>query len=149
VAFSTEDSRQASIWTWDLSAASAARRLTFERDGHNRFPIWSADSQYVVFQSDRDGDLGLYRQRADNSAPAERLTKPEKELMHIPDAISPDGEHLLYNVKGNARTELWELSLKDRKGARFSDVVSSGNNMTGAAFSPDGHWVAYALRSGG
>ena len=51
------------------------RRLTF--GGNSRFPIWSRDSQRVTFQSDRDGDLAIFWQRADGTGSAERLTKPE------------------------------------------------------------------------
>jgi Tol biopolymer transport system component len=52
------------------------RQLTF--GGRNRFPIWSADGQHVAFQSDREGDLGIFWQRADGTGAAERLTKPDQ-----------------------------------------------------------------------
>ncbi len=53
------------MWIYDLSGASAPRRLTF--GGKNRFPIWSADGERVAFQSDREGDLGIFWQRADGT----------------------------------------------------------------------------------
>ena len=48
--------------------------------GKNRFPIWTADGQRVAFQSDREGDLGIFWQRADGSDAAQRLTKPDRAL---------------------------------------------------------------------
>ena len=42
------------------------RQLTF--GGKSRHPIWSRDGQWVAFQSDREGDLAIFRQRADGSA---------------------------------------------------------------------------------
>ena len=51
--FGTSDGKQAVVSTYELSGASAVRRLTFE--GNNRFPIWSADGRRVAFQSDRAG----------------------------------------------------------------------------------------------
>jgi len=75
IAVSTDTGREANIWIFDLAGASSLRRLTF--GGRNRFPLWSPDGQWIVFQSDRDGDLGLFRQRADVSGTAERLTKPD------------------------------------------------------------------------
>jgi WD40-like Beta Propeller Repeat len=48
------------------------RRLTL--DGINRYPIWSPDGRYVVFQSDQSIGAGLFRQVADGSQAAERLT---------------------------------------------------------------------------
>ena len=60
------------------------RQLTL--GGKNRFPIRSADGQKKTeaFQSDREGDLGIFWQRADGSGAAERLTKARSG--HIPRA---------------------------------------------------------------
>jgi hypothetical protein len=40
------------------------------------------------------------------------------------------------------------FSLKDRKYARFDAVESPARTLTGAVFSPDGRWVAYASQPG-
>jgi hypothetical protein len=40
------------------------------------------------------------------------------------------------------------FSLKDRKAARFDAVESPARTLTGAVFSPDGRWVAYASQEG-
>ena len=40
------------------------------------------------------------------------------------------------------------MSLKDKKAARFGDVESPVTTLTGAVFSPDGRWVAYASGQG-
>ncbi len=124
------------------------RRVTFEGQGHNRFPIWSADSQRVAFQSDREGDKGIFWQRADGTGPAERLTKADEGASHIPESWAPDGERLLYNAGKGGATALWVFSLKDRKAARFDAVESPAIALTGAVFSPDGRWVAYASQEG-
>ena len=58
IVFATDDGKDANVWTYDLSGASAPRRLTF--GGKNRFPIWSADGERVAFQSDREGDFGIF-----------------------------------------------------------------------------------------
>jgi Protein kinase domain/WD40-like Beta Propeller Repeat len=62
LAFGTDNGKEAIVWVYDLSRTSGPRRLTF--GGGNRFPIWSGDGQRVVFQSDREGDPGVYWQRA-------------------------------------------------------------------------------------
>src|SRR5262249_26879543 len=56
VAVGNEDGRDANIWIYELSGASAMRQLTFR--GKNRYPVWSGDGDRVAFQSDREGDLG-------------------------------------------------------------------------------------------
>ena len=93
IAFGYSDARDTSIWVYDLAAGGSAQRLTF--GGHDRFPVWSSDSQRVIFQSDREGDLGLFWQRADGVGTAERLTQPGKGIAHVPQSASPDGKVLL------------------------------------------------------
>jgi eukaryotic-like serine/threonine-protein kinase len=145
LAYGTDDEREATIWVYDVVGSSAARRLTFEGQGHNRYPVWSADGQYVAFQSDRDKDLGVFQQRADGSGTAERLTTAEAGVTHIPESWSPDGSRLLYNaVSKDGRSALWVLNVANRKVEAFGGVRSPTSVVTGAVFSPDGKWVAYA-----
>ncbi len=148
IAIGSDDGKEASIWIYELSGTSSMRRVTFEGQGHNRFPIWSADSQRVAFQSDREGDLGIFWQRADGAGSAERLTKAEEGVSHIPESWAPDGERFLYNAGKGGATSLWVFSMKDRRAARFDAVESPAATLTGAVFSPDGRWVAYASRQG-
>ena len=148
IAFGSDDGKEASIWIYELSGTTSMRRLTFEGQGHNRFPVWSADGQRVAFQSDREGDLGIFWQRADGAGTAERLTKADEGASHIPESWAPDGERFLYNAGKGGATSLWVLSLTDRKAARFDAVESPASTLTGAVFSPDGRWVAYASQEG-
>ena len=144
VAFGTDDGKEASIWIYDLSGASAMRRLTF--GGNNRFPIWSADGRRVAFQSDREGDLGIFWQPADVSGAAERLTKPDQGTSHVPESWSPKDDRFSFSVVKGAGASLWTFSLQDKKAAPFGDVRSS--SPLNSEFSPDGRWVAYTLRTG-
>jgi Tol biopolymer transport system component len=147
IAVGVDDEKDANIWVFDVAGTTSGRRLTF--GGANRFPIWSADGRRIVFESDREGDPGLFWQRADGSGALERLTKAEHETFHVPESISSDGGHLLFRVNQgrvpNARgpSKLMALSLKDRKATPLSD----GESRFGA-FSPDGRWVAYSGREG-
>ena len=65
IAFGVEDGEGANVWIFDLTDSSAARRLTL--GGANRFPAWSSDNERVAFQSDREGDLGIFWQKADGT----------------------------------------------------------------------------------
>ena len=126
----------------DLTGASALRRLTFR--GRNRFPIWSADGTRVTFQSDREGDAGIFWQLADGTGSTERLTTAPEGTSHEPEAWSPSGEHLLFRVARGPRYSLWGYSLKTRQAMPFGDVESP--IPPNAAFSKDGRWVAYTSR---
>ena len=139
LAVEIDSGNDANISIYDLSGRSALRRLTF--GGRNRIPAWSADGQRLAFQSDRDGDLAIFSQRADGAGSAERLTTPEKDATHIPDSWSAKGE-LLFTVAKGAESTLWLYSARDRT-SRQVDAVRSSRQPTNAAFSPNGLWVAY------
>jgi len=145
IAFGTNDGKEAIVWIYDLAGTTSMRRLTF--GGRNRFPIWSADGQHVAFQSDRDGDLAIFWQRADGTGTAERLTRAEQGTAHTPDSWARSGDRFFYDVtKGNV-VSLWAFSMSGRKAERFDAVESSV--LTGAVLSPDGRWIAYASRESG
>src|SRR5262245_27500571 len=142
VAVAVDERRDAYIAIYDISSAAALRRLTFE--GKNQFPVWSGDSQWIAFQSDREGDRGIFMQRADGSSgKAERLTKPEPGVAQVPESWSPDGQTLIFSAKRDATFSLWMLTLDTRKITPLGNVQSTV--PTGAAFSPDGRWVAYTV----
>jgi eukaryotic-like serine/threonine-protein kinase len=138
-AFWTDDAKEAIVWTYDLSRPSATRRLTF--GGSNRFPIWTADGKRVAFQSDREGDLGVFWQRADGTGNAERLTKADQGASHVPESWSPKESRFLFSVTKGADMSLWTFSLRDKSATPFEGVHSS--TPIGAVFRPDGRWVAY------
>ena len=145
LAVAIDDGKVSDIWIYELSGDTAIRRLS--SGGHNQRPIWSADSKRVAFQSDRDGDEGLFWQPADGSAAAERLTKPNAGTSHAPESWGPHGAHLLFSATTGPNTSLWTLSLADRKAAPFGAVQST--EPTNAVFSRDGRWVAYSSTEGG
>jgi serine/threonine protein kinase len=142
IVFATDDNNDAVIWIYELSGATAVRRLTF--GGKNRFPIWSADGQRVAFQSDREGDLGIFWQAADGSGTAERLTKADKDTSHIPESWSPKEDAFLFRVTKGTDASLSLFSLKEKKATSFGSIHSEG--PTDAVFSPDGRWVAYSVQ---
>jgi hypothetical protein len=131
----------ANIWVAPLDGSAPPRRLTFR--GQNRFPVWSPDGRDIVYESDREGDLAIFSQRADGSSDATRLTKPERGMAHAPEAFSPDGAHLLVSVSSSTGRALW---LWSRQSGSLQQVEESNANAT---FSPDGRWIAYTTRGPG
>jgi len=144
VAFASETSKDNNVYVYTLGSGTAIRRLTI--DGVNRFPVWTGDGKRIAFQSDREGDLGIFWQPADGGGKAERLTKAEEGTAHTPESWSPARDELLYTVTKSSKVTLWVLSLRQRHSAPFPDVESK--LPIGSAFSPDGHWVAYATAAG-
>jgi Tol biopolymer transport system component len=138
--FGTDDGTEANVYVYAPGSGTAMQRMTF--DGHNRFPIWAADSRRVAFQSDRLGDRGIFWQAAEGGT-AERLTKADDGTSHVPEAWAPTGDRLLYTVTKGSRVTLWTLSLKEKTSAPFGAVEAS--MPIGSVLSPDGMWIAYAV----
>jgi serine/threonine-protein kinase len=128
------------IWIVDLGGSAPIRRLTF--GGRSRAPVWTADSQWLVFQSEQAGVGGMFRQRVDGTGTAERLTTADTGAVHIPQSASADDAHLLFTVLKDGEHSLHHLSLSDRRVAGFGGVRSP--TIVEAAFSPNGRWVAYS-----
>jgi len=152
LAFGTDNGKEATVWVYDLSGANSMRPLTL--GGKNRYPVWAGDGQRIAFQSDREGDLGVFWQPADGSGKAERLTKPEQGTAHAPESWSPDGKWLLLGAtkEPDSRSPGYTvaslmLSLDDRKVVPFDDIRST--QPINAVFSPDGKWIAYTTRAPG
>ena len=146
IAVDSDDGKEASIWIYDLSGASALRRLTLS--GRNRDPVWAPDSQHVAFQSDREGDLAVWSQRADGSAAAERLTRPEKGASHVPESWY--GQTLLVNV-GKVSASSFILAALNTTDKRLTPLggVESSVFPPQASFSPDGKWFVYTAAAQG
>jgi Tol biopolymer transport system component len=139
LAIGSDDGKQAIVWIHELGATSALRRLTLV--GENRFPIWSPDGERVAFQSDREGDLGIFTQRADGTGAVVRLTKPAQEERHVPESWSADGRVMTFSSVKNRVFSLQTLTIQDGKIAPFDNVKSA--EPIGSVFSPDGRWLAY------
>jgi eukaryotic-like serine/threonine-protein kinase len=145
IAFGVDDGRDVSVWIYEIASGASPRRLTF--GGRDRYPAWSSDSQRVIFQSDREGDLGLYAQAADGSGTAVRLTTADKGTEHVPQSVSPDGLILLFDETKDRRTSLKAYSFKDKSISSYANILST--LPTAAVFSPNGRWVAYTMRDEG
>ena len=143
IVYGTDDGKDASVWVYDLSGSATPRRLTFE--SHNRYPMWSSDGQWVIFQSDREGDLAVFRVRADGSTgKVERLTRPEAGTTHVPEASSPDGKVLLFSSTKGSEVTLEALSLIDGTVKPLPGLKT--DRLFNATFSPDGRHLAYSTR---
>ena len=113
--------------------------------GKNRYPIWSADGERVAFQSDREGDVAIFWQRADgtgppNASPGQSLglrTSRNRGRRRATGSCSVCSERVERTVS------LWTFSLRDRKAEPFGGVQLSTANLARSVFSPDGRWVAY------
>jgi Tol biopolymer transport system component len=137
----TDDDKDQIVWVYEMSGGSTLRRLTF--GGKNTAPVWSRDGRYVIFTSDREGDIALFRQPADGTGSAERLTKPDHGVDHFAISVDPSGKILSFFArKSGSDGGIWMLPLEgDRKAQPFVEQPNSAQPH--ASFSPDGRLLAY------
>jgi serine/threonine-protein kinase len=142
LAFVLGDSKDSNIYLYDLAGTSSMSPLTF--GGTNDYPIWSADGERIVFQSDREGDSAIFWQRADHSGAPERLTKAQ-DANHRPDSWPAGSPHFSFSVFqglfSNQESAVWTSSPQDKQPALFVHVP--GSNQIRSSLSPDGRWVVY------
>ena len=131
------------VWILELARGTLSR-LTLEQD--NRDPLWTPDGKRVVYSSFREGRWGLYWKPADGSAPEERLLTSDTQPWAS--TWSPDGNILLYSMPGpGTGDDLWAVTAGgDRKPRVF---LQTKFREYWAAFSPDGHWLAYVSDESG
>lgn len=105
----------------------------------------------MTFQSNRDGDAGLFTQRSDGTRTAERLTRAEAGTSHVPDSWSPDGKTLLFEIEDEKTSEkkLAALSLGNRQIVDVGGIRGGTASFIQAAFSPNGRWFAYRSLANG
>jgi Tol biopolymer transport system component len=135
--------QETQVWLYDL-ARETLTRFTFEGNV-NLNAAWTPDGKRIAFQSNKEGPLNLFWQRADGSGGLERLTT--SEYNNFPISWSPDGQLLAY-VEVNPTTgyDIWVLQLSDRKAQPF---LRTPFNESVPRFSPDGRWLAYVSNESG
>jgi Tol biopolymer transport system component len=142
-AVGVDDGKDAHILIYGLDGKNAPQRLTTA--GESRFPIWSPDGKWIAYSSSSDSRQGIFRQRADETGVAERLTTAAAGEEHVPESWAP-GERLSFSVmKASvyAGAALYMLSLPDKKATPFAAVTSA--DTMDSVFSPDGKWLAYGI----
>ncbi len=111
-------------------------------------PVWSPDLKWIVFSSDRDGEVvNLYRVPADFSGEPQRLTTSKNKQWATD--FSPDGRTLVFSEDtGDRELDIFLLRF-DESGEVQGEPQAFANRPGrefGARFSPDGKWIAYCAK---
>jgi Tol biopolymer transport system component len=111
---------------------------------------FSADGQWIVFTSERDGrgNANVYRARVDGTQ-VERLT--DSPAVDDAATLSPDGRKLAFvSTRDGFRANIWVLDLKTRKLRNLTGVkgiqgrLDLPNGFYRPSWSPDGQWLAFS-----
>ena len=126
------------IWVKRLDGG-ALSRLTYEGTNNLR-PSWSHDGRDVLFLSNRSGSLALYRQRADGSAPAEKVASDPHGFGE--GFESRDGKWLVLRSADAACCDI--LAMSSGVDGTPKPLVATSFRERSPSLSPDGKWLAYA-----
>jgi hypothetical protein len=133
------------IWVWDIS------RRTLNRVTAGAFveqtPVWTPDGRRIAFSSSRQGLTSIFWQAADGTGEAERLTASSRTQMPL--CFTPDGQSLIFREIDPDSTfgVLFVLPLQGDRTPR--PLMRTPANVSQAALSPDGHWLAYQSTESG
>ena len=136
---SDTDGRNIDVWVHEVTRGTSTR-LTFD-PALDQSPIWSADSQKVLFTSNRSGAFCLYLKNADGSGTETQLLDSGAALFN-PWDWSRDGKYILFR----RANELGYVTWPDKG---VNTLVQAKWTVRGAQFSPDEHWVAYSSNETG
>jgi Tol biopolymer transport system component/predicted Ser/Thr protein kinase len=133
------------IWLFDLGR-DLETRLTFET-GNERWPAWSPDDRRLVYSSHDSAGPVVYQKPTTGTGAAEVLFR--MDINHLPTDWSADGRFLALQslIPGTKTTwDVWTYSFEEKAARPFVQTVYA---ETGATFSPDGKWLAYASDESG
>jgi Tol biopolymer transport system component/DNA-binding winged helix-turn-helix (wHTH) protein len=126
------------LWILEVDRGVPSRFAA--RLGLNLSPVWSPDSQTILYAS--DAPLNLFRKSANGTGAEQRLTKSPNA--QFPMDWSRDGRFILYEeeaIPGSQRS-LWTLPMRagDAKPKPYQHTTFNESN---GKLSPDTRWVAF------
>jgi Tol biopolymer transport system component len=124
-------------WLADLGRGTMTRLAS--KPGLNSVTaVWNPDGRLIAFASPPSGDVFVRDTRSSD--------KP-KLLFQLP-AFSPlgdwsrDGRYIAYDAV-DWKTFRFDIGVRDLQEKTSRPMIATSANESGAAFSPDGRWIAY------
>jgi Tol biopolymer transport system component len=130
--FVADDTARGGIWIHDMERGT---RVLVTSAPESIMPLWNPAGSEIAFSS---GEGNIYVKASDGTGEARRLAA--RDNTQWPLSWSPDGQFLALTDIGPAGPDIWVLS---RDGGDPEPFVATSASENAAAFSSDGHWIAY------
>jgi hypothetical protein len=126
---------------FDDSGRVASINPVIEEGARNYHPRVSPDGQWIAFDSDREGERGVYIMDRDGAAPR-RVSG--RGYAAVP-SWSPDMKWLAFIRGEPSRPRVWNLWLRDVQSGALTRYTSfRAGQVWGASWFPDGRSLAYS-----
>jgi eukaryotic-like serine/threonine-protein kinase len=103
----------------------------------DRQPTYSPDGEWVLFSSNRSGNLDLWEVSTKTGVPR-RLTDDTADDWDP--AFTPDGQHVLWSSNRSGSFEVW---MANSDGSAARKITSDGQDAENPTMTPDGQWILY------
>jgi eukaryotic-like serine/threonine-protein kinase len=138
-AVETNEDSNLDIWVYDLQRG-ARTRIT-SHNATDMIPIWSPDSQRIIFSSHRRGNVDVFLAPADGSASEQAIVStPNNERVSD---WSSDGRRILYSLEtADHGFDIWYAE-QSGSGWKHMPFLQNAAHERAAKLSPDGRYIAY------
>ena len=120
------------IWAYSIPD----NRLTQLTSDGGYGPAWSSDGTTIFFSAARGGPAAVFA-KSKTGLTEQRLTRSDR--VDIPQSSSPDRTLLFVRLDPDSGRDIWLL----QPDGHTRPLTATAANESGAAFSPDGQWVAF------
>jgi TolB protein len=136
IAFAHFGPRNTDLFIADADGKNAKPLVVHGENDYNA--SFSADGEWVLFTSHRNGSADIYRVRPDGTQ-LERLT--DDPAFDDQATLSPDGKRLVFVSNRGGTANLWLLDLASRKVSQLTKHVACDFRPS---WSPDSTWIAFS-----
>jgi Tol biopolymer transport system component/predicted Ser/Thr protein kinase len=142
IAFTGRSPGAGDIWMLDTRSGEA-ERLTFD-PAEDEYPIWSADGDSVIYTSAHSSTTRRIFLKSIEAGTQPRLLRMWPLHLHL--TSSSEDWLAAYDYHPENGLDSWAISLDGKEALA---VANGPGNESGAKFSPDGRWIAYASDESG
>jgi Tol biopolymer transport system component len=121
----------------DASGAEGPGRWLTRGSSVDRQPAFSPDGQWIIFSSNRSGNLDLWKLSPATGA-LRRITEDAADDWDP--AFTPDGKSIIWSTSRSGHFEIW-ICAADGTGAR--QLSNDGFDAENPTATPDGRWIVY------
>jgi Tol biopolymer transport system component/predicted Ser/Thr protein kinase len=121
-----------------LGSPPRAERILSAGSSRDRQPTVSPDGEWLLFSSNRSGNLDLWTFSLRTGALRQITDDPAQDW---DPAFTPDGKHILWSSDRGGNLEVW-IANSDGSGAR--QLSRDGSDAENPTATPDGSWITYA-----